>query len=66
MTIEIDDLLSYSRASIYTPARVIVLHFRVLREYYVSKYVRKANYAHLRVTCAYLRVKYLINIHEQR
>ena len=35
---------------------------RVLREYYV----RKANYAHLRVTCAYLRVTYLINIHKQR
>ena len=46
----------------YTPARVIVLDLRVLREYYV----RKANYAHLRVTCAYLRVTYLVNIHKQR
>ena len=48
--------------AIYTPARAIVLHLRVLGEYYV----RKANCAHLRVTCVHLRVTYLINIHKQR
>ena len=49
----------HSRPRICTPFTRIT---RVLREYYV----RKANYAHLRVTCAYLRVTYLINIHKQR
>ena len=49
----------HSRPRICTPFTRIT---RVLREYYV----RKANYAHLRVTCAHLRVTYLINIHKQR
>ena len=49
----------HSRPRICTPFTRIT---RVLREYYV----RKANYAHLRVTCAYLRVTHFINIHKQR
>ena len=49
----------HSRSRICTP---FTRNTRVLREYYV----RKANYARLRVTYACLRVTELINIHRYR